>query len=73
VGRPVVLGVRLDRFDHPVEFVGTADLAEQTVVMARHEAVGFGEVLQPIGAGGARSSNCSPAHDRYSFRQSKKR
>jgi hypothetical protein len=74
VGRPVVLGVRLDRFDHPVELIGDADLARHTVGLAKREAVGFGEGLQPIRAPGvSRSGNCSTAHHRFSFRQSKNR
>lgn len=74
MGRPGVLGVRLDRFDHPVEFIGAADLARHTVGLAKREAVGFGEGLEPIRAPDAsRPGNCSTAHHRFSFRQSKNR
>jgi hypothetical protein len=50
VGRLVVLGVPPDRFDHPAQFLGAADRARHTLGLARHEAVDFGEVIQPIDA-----------------------
>jgi hypothetical protein len=45
-----VLGIGPDRFDHQVEFVGAIDFARHAVGLARHEVVGFGEVMQPINA-----------------------
>ena len=43
-----MLGVGSDRFDHQVEFIGTIDFARHTIGLARHEVVGFGEVMQAI-------------------------
>jgi hypothetical protein len=43
-----MLGVELDGFDHQVQFVGAVDLARDAVGCACLEAVGFGEVMQPI-------------------------
>jgi hypothetical protein len=43
-----VLGVGPDRFDHQVEFIGTVDFARQAIGLARHEVVGFGEVMEAI-------------------------
>ena len=49
-GRPRVFRVRLDRFDHQVEFVGAVDLARYAVVAVWRDELGFGEVIQPIDA-----------------------
>jgi len=43
-----VFGVEPDRFDHQVKFIGAVDFARHTVGLARHEVVGFAEVMQPI-------------------------
>jgi len=45
-----VLGIRLDRFDHQIEFIGAVDLARNAVVGAWLHGVGFGEVMQAINA-----------------------
>jgi hypothetical protein len=42
------LGVEPDRFDHQVKFIGAVDFARHSVGLARHEVVGFAEVMQPI-------------------------
>jgi hypothetical protein len=47
-GRPIVLGIRLDRFDHQLEFVGAVDLARNEIAEIWLHAVGFGEVVQAI-------------------------
>jgi hypothetical protein len=43
-----VFGVGPHRFDHQVQFIGAVDFARHTVGLARHELVGFAEVMQPI-------------------------
>ncbi len=43
-----MLGVGSDRFDHQVKFIGAIDFARHTIGLARHEVVGFGEVMQAI-------------------------
>jgi hypothetical protein len=43
-----VFGFEPDRFDHQVKLIGAVDFARHTVGLARHEAVGFAEVTQPI-------------------------
>ena len=43
-----MLGVGSDRFDHQVEFIGAVDFARHAIGLARHEVVGFGEVMQSI-------------------------
>ena len=43
-----MLGVGPDRFDHQVKFIGAIDFARHAIGLARHEAVGFGEVMQAI-------------------------
>ena len=48
VGRPGVLGVGPDRFDHQVKFIGAIDFARHAIGLARHEVVGLGEVMQAI-------------------------
>lgn len=48
--RPVVLGIRLDRFDHQIQFIGAIDLARNAVVGVWLHGVGFGEVMQAINA-----------------------
>ena len=45
-----MLGIRLDRFDHEIEFIGAVDLARDAVVGAWLHGVGFGEVMQAINA-----------------------
>ena len=45
-----MLGIRLDRFDHQVEFVGAVDLARNAVVGAWLHGVSFAEVMQAINA-----------------------
>lgn len=46
-GGPGLLVVEPDRFDHQVKFIGAVDFA-RTVGLAKHEAVSFAEVMQPI-------------------------
>ena len=50
IGRPGVFGVRPDRFDHQVEFIGAVDLARYAVGLIRRDELGFGEVVQTINA-----------------------
>jgi len=45
---PGVFGVEPDRFDDQVKLIGAVDFARHTVGLARHELVGFAEVMQPI-------------------------
>ena len=45
-----MFGIRLDRFDHQIDFIGAVDLARYAVVGAWLHGVGFGEVMQPINA-----------------------
>ena len=45
-----MLGVGPNRFDHQVEFIGAVDFARHAIGLARHEVVGFGEVMQAIDA-----------------------
>jgi len=47
---PKVFGVRPDRFDHEVEFIGAVDLARDAVRLIRRDKLGFGEVIQTINA-----------------------
>ena len=49
-GKPLVLGVRLDRFDHQVECTGTVDLACHTIRPMGRKAEAFCEVEQAIHA-----------------------
>ena len=49
---PAVLGIRLDRFDYQIQFVGTVDLARDAVVGVWLHGVGFGEIMQAINAVG---------------------
>ena len=72
-GRPVVLGIRLDRFDHQVEFVGAVDLARNAVVGAWLHSVSFAEVMQAINAVSGMIEHMKTAHERYSVRESKVR
>ena len=44
---PGMFGVRPDRFDHQVEFVGAVDLASYALRCIRRDEQGFGEVVQP--------------------------
>ena len=45
-----VFGVRPDRFDHEVEFVGAVDLARYAVGHVGPDELGFGEVIEPVNA-----------------------
>ncbi len=45
-----MFGIRLDRFDHQIEFVGAFDLARNAVIGVWPHGVGFGEVTQAINA-----------------------
>ena len=47
-GEPGVLGVGPDRFDHRVQFIGAIDFARHAIGLARHEVVGFAEVMQAL-------------------------
>jgi len=50
IGRPGVLGVQPDRFEHEVEFVGAVDLTCYRVGHSGPEVQGFGEVIEPVNA-----------------------
>ncbi len=43
-----MFGARPDRFDHQVKFIGAIDFARHAIGLARHEVVGFAEVMQAI-------------------------
>ena len=43
-----MFGVGPDRLDDQVKFIGAVDFAPHAIGLARHEAVGFGEVMQAI-------------------------
>jgi len=45
-----VFGVRPDRFDHQVEFIGAVDLARYAIRPIGRDELGFGEVVQTINA-----------------------
>ena len=47
---PGVFGVRPDRFDHEVQFVGTIDLARYAISHIGLDELGFGEVIEPVNA-----------------------
>jgi hypothetical protein len=47
---PCVFGVRPDRIDHEVEFVGTVDLARYVIGHVGPDELGFGEVIEPVNA-----------------------
>jgi hypothetical protein len=49
-GTPSVFGVRPDRIDHEVEFVGTVDLARYAISHVGPDELGFGEVVEPVNA-----------------------
>ena len=49
-GGPRVFGVRPDRFDHEVEFIGAVDLARYAVGHVGPDELGFGEVMEPVNA-----------------------
>src|SRR5580698_11028346 len=49
-GGPRVSGVRPDRFDHEIEFVGAVDLARYAVGHIGPDEQGFGEVMEPVNA-----------------------
>ena len=49
-GRSSVLGVEADRFDHEVKAVGAVDLARYAVGHSGPDELGFGEVIEPVGA-----------------------
>src|ERR1039457_2015756 len=50
IGIPKVFGVRPNRYDHQVEYVGAVDLARYAVRHIRRDESGFGEVVQTINA-----------------------
>ena len=50
IGTPSVFGVRPDRFDHQVEFIGAVDLARYAIRLIGRDELGFGEVVQTINA-----------------------
>ena len=45
---PGVFGVRADRVDHEVEFVGAIDLARYAVSHVGPDELGFSEVVEPV-------------------------
>ena len=45
-----MFGVRPDRFDHEVEFVGAVDLARYAIGHVGPDELGFGEVIEPVNA-----------------------
>ena len=47
---PSVSGVRPDRFDHQVEFIGAVNLARSVVRPIRRNELGFVEFVQAINA-----------------------
>ena len=47
-----MFGVRFDRFDHQVKFVGTVDFTKDAVGLIGQDALGFGEVVEPVKAVG---------------------
>ena len=49
-GTPGVFGVRPDRVDHEVEFVGAIDLARHAIGHVGPDELGFGEVIEPVNA-----------------------
>jgi hypothetical protein len=50
IGTTSVFGVRPDRIDHEVEFVGTVDLARYAIGHVGPDELGFGEVIEPVNA-----------------------
>ena len=44
--------VRFDRFDHQVKFIGAVDFAKDSVGLIGQDALGFGEVVEPVEAVG---------------------
>jgi hypothetical protein len=50
VETPSVFGVRPDRFDHEVEFVGAIDLACYAIGHVGPDELGFDEVIEPVNA-----------------------
>jgi hypothetical protein len=50
IGTPTLSGVRQDRFDHQVEFIGAVNLTRYAVRLIRRDELGFGEVVQTINA-----------------------
>ena len=49
-GIPSGFGVRPDRFNHEVEFVGTVDLACYAIGHVGPDELGFDEVIEPVNA-----------------------
>ena len=45
-----MFGVRPDRVDHEVEFVGTVDLARYAIGHVGPDELGFGEIVEPVNA-----------------------
>ena len=67
-------GVRPDRFNHEVEFVGTVDLARYAVGHMGPDEQGFRKVMEPVNALRVEGSrNRNTAHDGYSVRESRSR
>ena len=50
IGTTSVSGVRPDRFDHQVEFIGAVNLAPYAIRLIRRDELGFSEVEQTINA-----------------------
>jgi hypothetical protein len=49
-GTPGVFGVRPDRVDDEVEFVGAIDFARYAIGHVGPDELGFGEVVEPVNA-----------------------
>ena len=49
-GMPGVFGVRPDRVDHEVKFIGAVDLARYAIGHVGPDELGFGEVIEPVNA-----------------------
>ena len=47
---PGMFGVRPDRIDHEVEFVGAVDLARYAISHIGPDELSFGEVIEPVNA-----------------------
>ena len=50
IGRPQMLGVRPDRFEHEVELIGAVDFARYRIGHSGPEEQGFGEVIESVNA-----------------------
>lgn len=47
-----MFGVKADRFDHKVEFVGTVDFSRYAVSHTGLDELGFREVVEPVNPSG---------------------